>query len=159
MSQPDWKLIANLGDVNPIDYGGYFVYRDRTGVYTEEAELLIADCDDSPDSWTVYRFPLDRCTLTDGVLSDNGYHPEYPAWFADSLDGVASMIGQDPAELRSDLCSADPLVRARAYQAIGEYHGFENLDSYPLTFTSRSEVKQRYAKDTEKGNKPSRDSS
>ena len=22
------KLIANLGDVNPIDYGGFFVYDD-----------------------------------------------------------------------------------------------------------------------------------
>lgn len=39
--QPRWKLVAQLGDVHPIDYGGYFVYRDTTGVYEEEAEVLM----------------------------------------------------------------------------------------------------------------------
>ncbi len=46
--QPKWKLLANLGDANPIDYGGYFVYRDETGVYRDEAEKLI-----SPDEATI----------------------------------------------------------------------------------------------------------
>ena len=42
--QPKWKLIAQLGDVNPIDYGGYFIYEDETGVYPPEGEkLLIID--------------------------------------------------------------------------------------------------------------------
>ena len=49
MSQPVWSCIANLGDVNPIDYGGYFVYIDTTGVYPPEAELLIAPSDNDDD--------------------------------------------------------------------------------------------------------------
>lgn len=30
--QPLWTRIANLGDVNPIEYGGFFVYVDRRGL-------------------------------------------------------------------------------------------------------------------------------
>ena len=55
MSQPQWKLVAQLGDVHPIDYGGCFVYVDETGVYDPEMEIL-----DSPDNdngtWTIHRF-------------------------------------------------------------------------------------------------------
>jgi hypothetical protein len=25
--QPKWAFVANLGDVNPLDHGGYLVYR------------------------------------------------------------------------------------------------------------------------------------
>lgn len=81
-NQPVWKLLANLGDVNPVDHGGLFVYQDLTGVYPEECEKLV-----SP---------------------------------------------------------ADPIERARAYESIGDYHGFDNLDSYPLIFSNRSDVTARY---------------
>jgi hypothetical protein len=147
MSQPDWELIAELGDADPITYGGYFVYRDRTGVYREEAELLEVDATDEyeePTAWTVHRFGIDRCTDIGGVLSDNEYHPDYPAWFADDIDAVASCMGYEPAGLRADLCSADPIARARGYQAIGEYNGFDNLDHDPITFTDRAELEARY---------------
>lgn len=157
-AQPVWKLIANLGDVNPLDYGGYFIYRDETGVYPEEGELLTLDDESDEDSsYTVYRFILDRCTFINGVLSDNPFHPDHPAWFAKPeseraarpqdttyLSGVANFIGQDVDELIADLCSEDAIRRAQAYRAIGEYHGFENLDSYPLTIT-RAEAEERYA--------------
>lgn len=76
--QPTWKLIANLGDVHPIDYGGYFVYVDETGTYEAEAELLEVP-EDEDRTYRVYRFILDRCTLTNGVLSDNKFHPDHPA--------------------------------------------------------------------------------
>jgi hypothetical protein len=140
--QPKWQLIANLGDVSPFDYGGYFVYRNTTGVYPEDAELLEGPCEGDRE-YTVYRFCLDRCTFVDGVLSDNPFHPECPAWFADNIAGVASCVGKDPAELIAGLCSADPVERAHAYRDIGSYHGWENLDQYPLRL-SRAEVEQRY---------------
>ena len=160
-NQPVWKLIANLGDRNPIDYGGYFVYRDTTGVYTEEAEMLIApDNDDGAGTWQVYRFILDKCTWrkSTGTLSDNKFHPEMCAWFAQResarktrpqdtsyLSGVASSIGTSLSELRALFCSDNPLDRAHAYRAIGDYHGYANLDSYPVRLTSRTEVEARYA--------------
>ena len=164
MSQPDWKLIANLGDVNPIDYGGYFVYEDTTDVYPPEAELLVSpDDDDSGEGWTVYRFCLDRCTLTPDangelILSDNSFHPDYPAWFAEPesrrrerpqdtcyLSNVAELMGQTLEQLQADFCADDPRVRAQAYLSVGSYHGFENFDSYPLTFKKRADVEARYA--------------
>jgi hypothetical protein len=159
--QPKWKLLANLGDVNPIEYGGYFIFEDGTGVYDPQGEYLEAP-DDDTGTWYVYRFDLDRCTLTtsepdhDGstytVLSDNPYHPLHPAWFArkdpkrpqdSGLEDVANFTGQDVAELEAALCSEDVIERAHAYRDIGSYHGFDNLDSYPLTLT-RAEVDARY---------------
>lgn len=142
-TQPNWKLLANLGDVNPIDYGGYFVYEDTTGVYPPEAELLYAPERDS-GKWKAWRFALDRCTFIDGILSDNQFHPEHPAWFADDIQAVADFCGQTPEIMIADLCSENPIERARAYQAIGDYHGYDNLDDYPLTLT-RAEAEQRYA--------------
>lgn len=150
MSQPDWECIAQLGDVNPLDYGGYWVLRDKTGVYAEEGELLIVSedheggGDDGDEMYLVYRFILERCTYVNGVLSDNKFHPEHPAWFADSIDSIASSIGMSNMELMESLWGDNPLKRAAAYHAIGYYHGFENLDSYPLQL-SRSEVEQRYS--------------
>lgn len=161
MSQPKWKLLANLGDVNPIDHGGYFIFEDETGVYDPEGEYLESPEDDSGE-WIVYRFSLDRCTLTtsepdeDGstynVLSDNPYHPLMAAWFArkdpkrpqdSGLEDVARCMDQDVDELEAQLCSADVLERAHAYRDIGSYHGFDNLDSYPLRLT-KAEVNARY---------------
>ncbi len=159
MSQPQWKLIANLGDVNPVDYGGYFVFVDETGVYGPEAELLLSpDDDDAPEGWTAYRILLDRCTFVDGVLSDNSFHPEMSAWFAQSqaerearpqdttnLANVAACFSTDEESLITALCSDDPILRAQAYQMIGEYHGFENFDSDPWTSCNRADVEARYA--------------
>lgn len=172
-NQPEWKFVANLGDAHPIDHGGFFVFEDTTGVYAPEAELL-----ESPDSddgtWTVYRFSLDKCTLTltkplrphamamDGyVLSNNKFHPEMPAWFAKPeleylmrpqdttyLSCVAKCHGVDLDELRRMFCSDNILERAMAYRAVGDFHGFENFDSYPLTFTERAEVEKRYPRAT-----------
>lgn len=160
MSQPKWKLIANLGDASPLEYGGYFIYEDETGVYPPEAELLEVLNEDEPDEdrlkYRVYRFILEQCTLTDGILSDNKYHPLHPAWFAEPesertnrpqdttyLKNVADYIGSTLEEMQSMFCSNNPLDRATAYRAIGEYHGLENLDDYPLELT-RTEAIERY---------------
>ena len=140
--QPRWKRLANLGDVNPVEYGGYFIYLDRTGVYPPEAELLETDEADHP-TWQLHRFILDRCTYIDGVLSDNAYHPSLPAWFAAGLGNVASTAGSTRDELIAQLCSEDPIQRAMAYRDIGMYHGFDNFDAYPRTYTKRSELPRR----------------
>jgi hypothetical protein len=144
-NQPVWKLLDVLGDVNPIDHGGMLVYQDETGVYAPEAVVicaLIKDYEDDPDRWIVYRFPLDRCTYVDGILSDNEFHPEHPAWFANALGAVAVRSGL--RDLTTLLCSADPIERAQAYQAIGDCHGFINLDHEPVTDLDRSEMEARY---------------
>lgn len=156
MSQPDWECIAQLGDNDPIDHGGYWILRDKTGVYPEEAELLVVPDDDDDGEYIVYRFVLERCTFIDGVLSDNKFHPDHAAWWAGTekerkarpqdttyLKNIADFVGMELEELVADFCSEDAVKRAMAYRAVGDYHGFDNLDSYPLTL-KRREVKKRY---------------
>jgi hypothetical protein len=148
MSQPTWRLLDVLGDVNPIDHDGMLVYEDTTGVYPPEAVVIVAlikDYEQDPDRWIVYRFPLERCTYVNGVLSDNEFHPESPAWFADSIPSVADCFGLEAEELIEELCSDHLVERAAAYQAIGDYHGYENLDHDPITDFDRSEMEARYA--------------
>ena len=155
MSQPQWKTIANLGDVNPIDHGGIFLKIDETGVYPPELEILETPIDDGElwddetgdygesVRWEVSRFVLERCTYINGTLSDNKFHPECPAWFdVDSLSiAVSADIPID--DFRAMLCSEDALQRAQGYLAIVGYHGVFNFDQYPLTL-SHSEVLERY---------------
>jgi len=139
MSQPIWKCIAQIGDINPLDYDGLWVFVDTTGVYAPEMELFIADTRE------VYRAILEDCTFKNGILSDNKFHPELPVWFADKLESVASFIGTDSLDLLNQFVSSDPVERAFAWRAIGDYFGWLNLDSYPLTLTKK-EAKRRYNK-------------
>ena len=155
MSQPKWRAVAQLGDVNPLDSGGYWVFVDETGEYAPEAELLeVPDSDDG--EYVAYRFILENCTYINGILSDNQFHPEKPAWFAGTkrerkerpqdstyLKNIADFIGMTVNELAKQFRSGDPIERAQAWRAVGEYHGFLNLDEYPLTMTRR-EARLRY---------------
>ena len=149
--QPRWKMLANLGDVNPVEYGGYFIYQDMTGVYPAEGEWLEAPGSDD-DVWRVYRFILDKCTFVNGILSDNKYHPEHKAWFADYIPTIAEIVGESPEKVIANLCSEDPLHRAWVYREIGLYCGFENLDSYPRTYTKKSALPRRIRRFGERKN-------
>lgn len=154
-NQPEWKLVANLGDVNPIDYGGYFIYEDTTGVYPPEAEVLLEPNDDEEEKWIVYRFSLDRCkkfVLDDLVYLipyewDSSWRYSahvYDEWFNNSIEDIANFVGYDVDDLRYLFCSESIIDRALAYRAVGDYWGYDNLDSYPL-FLNRKEVEERYA--------------
>lgn len=143
-SQPAFKFVANLGDANPIEHGGFAVFVDETGVYSPECELLETPEETGRRDWTVRRFSCDACTFVDGILSDNKYHPTKAAWFADKLDSLANTYGQPVDEVIALFISADPVSRASAWRMVGEYFGFDNLDSYPLYF-SEEEIKARWS--------------
>lgn len=179
-NQPVYKFLANLGDAGPLEYGGYFIYEDSTGVYSAQATLLetydetveiinrCSKCEDIESPCTKhagltyameYHFDLDRCTWINGILSDNKFHPDFPVWFASPeteqqtrpqdttyLSKVAESIGMDLDELRMLFCSDNPVERAQAYRAVADYHGIENFDSYPLTWTvgQLAELKERF---------------
>ena len=161
MSQPQWKFLVNLGDLNPLEHDGYFIYVDETGVYQPEAEYVAVEEDpDYPnrERLVAYRFILEPCTYINGILSDNKFHPDKPAWFAKPESERASRpqdttylknlslcqdIGEE--ELISLFCSDDPRQRALAWRAVGDHYGYENLDSYPLYLRKR-EARQRYLK-------------
>lgn len=153
--QPKWRFVTNIGDRSPLDYGGYFIFEDRTGVYPEEAELLVVENEEEQDEkklrYTIYRILLERTKLVDGYLVPEAYesnwsHPleNYDEWFHKELSHVADSVGRTKEELEAALTSRDPIQRAIAYQNIYDYHGWENGDSDPLRGLSRSEVKKRY---------------
>lgn len=137
-----YKILANLGDVNPLDYGGAFVRSDDTlDVLVEPNE------DDKKPRWTVYTVALDRCSYVDGVLNDNSYHPSQPAWFADDIDAIASCVGREPITLINLLCSDNPVCRAHGYIDVASYHGWFEFDQYPIELTRR-EAYRRFRPET-----------
>lgn len=144
---PTRVLIAELGDEDPLEHGGYFVFQDLQEPRCYEAEWLAVPEEGETKYWTVYRFGLTCCSYLNGILSDNIYHPELPAWFAGpgQLRKIASYSGLSTRALIALLCSGRPEKLAAAYRAIGEYAGWANLDSYPLSLTRR-EVTKRYQK-------------
>lgn len=155
MSQPKWEFVTNLGNASPIDYGGYFLYRDTTGVYGFEAEVLQEppDCD-KKKRWTVYRVCLDQYKIVKKDYTEYmvpmGYDDtwthaihQYAPWFQGGIHAVAECLGTTGEELLEALCSNDGKKIAWAYQCLGSFHGFENFDSDPLIL-KRSEVEERY---------------
>ena len=158
--QPKWKFVDNMGDVNPIDHGGRFLFVDETGVYdpeiavlvppkdTEEVETDQTDEDGDPimlevGKWELYRYLLEKCTYVNGVLSDNEFHPDHPVWFASDLDSICSTCDRQKQDLIDGLCGTDPVKRAFAYEAIESYWDFDNLGAgQALEFEDRNEVEQ-----------------
>ena len=125
------KILANLGDVNPLDHGGFLVSKDEIHIVEPVGRKL-----------KVSQFDNARCyPIEGGGVSDNEYHQYHPAWFSDSLTNVGEAY--DHEEIADDLCSEDPVVRASAYRLLVFYHGVANFDSYPITLT-RTEVRRRY---------------
>jgi len=131
-NQPEWEQVGHIGDVNWLEYGGGPVEVDKTGVYPPEVEYVEPPSDDVDPKkarWTVYRVILD---------------PGVPDW--GDLGEVARSIGGDPKMLQADFESADPVIRATAYQDWAGYYGWHEFDQYPLMLT-RAEVEKRYNAD------------
>lgn len=142
MTQPRWSLVANLGDVSPIEHGGAFVFVDTTGEHAPELEIweeIEAD-GGAPALVQVSRITLEPHTYQNGALSDNPYHPDKPTWYARDLSGVASCVGMTTKELRGLLCSEDPIERANGYRALIDYFSLDNFDQYPRTLDRRAAI-------------------
>lgn len=155
--QPIWKLAGTVGDINPIDYSGGFIYTDETGVYPPELEWIESEDQHKaePSNWTVYRILLERCAmvkidsafrLITGTYEPSWPHPieRYIEWFDESIRDVSNTCGIAIADLESMLCSNDPQELAQGYLSLAQYHGWVNFDGYPLKFTDRQELESRY---------------
>jgi hypothetical protein len=161
MSQPIWQYLFCDGDANPILYGGVFVYRDVTGVYQDEAEYVDPyEQHGEVKEWRIWRYPIDRLKchphpdtgrpmLIPRRYQDNWPHAahSYEEWFSKDIGGVCSYIGMEPDTFREHICGEDPWLRSRAWQSVGDYWGFMNLDSYPLIIKDREEMWKRYARE------------
>lgn len=137
MSQPIWKLLY------ATDYSALYV--DTTGVYDPEMQIA-EEIFGAPEHerFLVFRFPIERLkrvTDEDGFsyVVPYRYEPSWPypasqyrEWYLDDLASVARSVGTATEALIVALCSESPRDRAWAFEAIGGYHGYDNLDSYPL---------------------------
>jgi hypothetical protein len=145
--QPDWKLLWST------DYSALFT--DQTGEY--EPELMIAqEYEDrrGKTEFQVYRFSVDKQKIVkdpygktfvvpdawDRTWNDPIHH--YEEWFIKDLGDVARSIGDTKASLIDALTSDDPSARAGAYEAIGGYHGYDNLDSGYETWSEKKMEKE-----------------
>lgn len=134
-------VVSGFGDLDPIGYGGGFIFDYGEGRF--QAELMECHYEDDPNRVYVYRYDLDQCSYENGVLSDNPFHPDHAAWWAKSIDAMAENVGMEPAELIRLFCSPDPMERSEAYWTIAQYHGPDELDPYPLELTA-AEARRRY---------------
>jgi hypothetical protein len=144
-----------MGDVNPIDHGGQWVLRDKTGVYCPELEILEVP-EDEDGVYVIYRLLLEPCTFVNGVLSDNKYHPDLCAWWATTpermaarpqdgkgLISVSESQGWSMNDLIAGFCSDDPEKRAWSYMALVSHHGAYSFDQEPIRLT-RAGATKRY---------------
>jgi hypothetical protein len=132
------KIVANLGDVDFVGEGGTLVFAN------DEAEHY------SPEEGAAWRYPLERFKTYGSFLVPEGYdetwpHPAqtYRPWFEGSIRDMSESFDVPEDELIAMLTDESPVERAIAYDIIGGYHGFGNLDTDPLELSPR-EAKKRY---------------
>jgi hypothetical protein len=147
--------IATYGDVDFLKYGGQLLLPNRDEIGNPYLEVIEPPTENLDTTWVIYRFDVDRLKKVivkrTYHLVPFGYEPAtwphpvrmYNEWFVDSLPNVAESMDCPEEELITDLCSEKPEERARAYIMLGEYHGWENFDSYPLHL-SEHEAHERY---------------
>jgi len=124
------KELGHIGDVNYVEYGGGPVYEDDDGSSSVEwIEPDEENFDEPGATWTVYRVELDQ---------------EIPDWI--DVQDIANSVGRSWMEIASDFKSPDPMRRAFAYWDVAGYHGWHELDNYPLEL-GRAEVGARYDND------------
>ena len=128
------KLYKAMGDIGNI-------YKDGDRY---QGEVFQEYDDDGKTMFQVYRFDLDRLSLHKGMLMPYGFHKrgdlphathQYEEWFSKDLGSIAQTSGSTKGKLAKAFCSADPVKRFWAYYEVGSHHGFDNLDSSPLTMT------------------------
>jgi len=83
------------------------------------------------DRYTVYRFDIEDDPVKDLNWAD---------WFA-----IVDTMGVSVTELGEMSISPNPLQRAELYRMVGDHHGWDNIDGYPLRL-SRPEMEERWPK-------------
>lgn len=136
-------FIGSIGDVNWSTHGGILVFKNDDNTY----RAIKVDCwrlevgddlgDETPEDeydprmrWDLYEFDLDQLQIKDDLLVNEYGNKEF---YSDKLESISECIGVLIEELTASFASPDPMVRVWAYDAVGSYYGFIELDSNPLT--------------------------
>lgn len=123
--QQEPRVVGHVGDVNWPQYNGGPILKAADGSYS--LEYIVPPEESEYRRYEVYRMDLDKEPLPDWI---------------DATD-VARAVGMSATVLRKLWNHRDPQARAEARMLVASYHGWDNLDSYPLRLTKR-EVQARY---------------
>lgn len=134
-------VLGSVGDVNPIDYGGGPIYGTSNGArgpWLEHFDGIDSEIDsgairdpydDSADerieSHNVRIYRVDLHDSGEALLS----HLDWVDW-----DEIRRFTGSD-ASAYTVATLDTPIARAHAACDVASYHGWDNLDSYPLELT------------------------
>lgn len=130
-------VFGNLGDAHPFDHGGFIIFdvfdssRGRQWTAAEfwrapqEGEVYERD----ERAFVVYGFTIEDDVLTDLAWVD---------WVK-----IAEFAGFQARDIQTMGTSPDPMIRARLYEIVGNYYGWDNIDSGPELFT-REELEIRW---------------
>lgn len=125
--RPRLTILRTVGDINPVDYGGGYVYR-----YGKESGLMLEyfEPESGDGSAIILRY---------GCRIEN---PDWADWAA-----VSSYTGLDVSAY-TGLDWADPLSCVFALEDAISYYGWDNFDSYPdrMTRCEADRITNRRAK-------------
>lgn len=132
------KLLANLGDSNWTEHGGFLVFdKDEYGNYTVDVvdtwRLHVGEISEESDPkmlWDVYSFDLETVS------------PNEDTWY--KVKEAAKSYDLEESEVWDLLNSDDPVKLAGGYQVLIGYHGAIEFDCYPVTLNA-IELQTRYS--------------
>lgn len=143
--QPSYWCIENLGDVDPVQYGGKFVCIDRRGIYAP-IMLILQEKERGKKVRLCHEIELERCFIvrdSGGEMKGvgaNHYHAHMTEWFGgySDLEGVASFAGYNSEKALAELlASQNVLDRAQAYGSVVDYFGAHQFDQEPREYDKR----------------------
>lgn len=153
------KFICNLGDVNPLWYGGEFIYREDERDSIEILELSQRD-EKGKRTYIIYTFDIDKLykLVIDNVpyllLYDYKKEEDFEKksnefkklaeWFSDKIEDVCYLLGANKEEFYHNICSEDVRLRANSYMMLVKYFGAYTFDNYPVIL-SIEQIKERYS--------------
>jgi hypothetical protein len=140
MSQPKWKIIGGVGDINPLDFDGGFVYIDETGIYDPEIVYFEPASDEQWEKFSNEGKEDELPVLVYRVIIENDSSKEW--WYKD-LDEIQSYAGWSKESLKQVIKERNPLHMAALYMDLIRYYGAEEFDSYPIKMTVK-EAEEKY---------------
>lgn len=153
------RIVANLGDVNALDYGGFIVWSDGSCMLIDEPterdtrDQDAGENDEANDTYQVYRFDAEYPRWLAYVGGGSGsrvsrHHLEgshlyggntweHRDWWLmpEKVHSLCESAGITPMQFLRMALSTDVVQRACAYQAVANHWGAIELDCYPETFT------------------------
>lgn len=136
--QPQYRIVYEFySDTNDMT----ILEKDITGVYRPRLSYLEEMAD---GTFQLSRIDVEAHTFINGILSDNKYHPELPAWYAETALKVFSEFEAGIETMVKLLCNdADIRAQAQAFSWIVEYYGTYEFDQYPVPMDAKEAKKWR----------------